>query len=97
MRSDAVHFAAIHANEDLIGRFGLGEAYDRFVRPYQPPIGGQIRDAVREQQGKGKGRATGDGALPAIVADPTQRKLERGYAYLVRDVPGLSCERRGGR
>ena len=60
------------------------------MRPYQPPVGGQIRDAVREQQGKGKGRATGDDAAPAIVADPSQRKLERGYAYLVRDVPSPS-------
>ena len=60
------------------------------MRPYQPPVGGQIRDAVREQQGTGKGRATGDDAPPAIVADPSQRKLERGYAYLVRDVPSPS-------
>ena len=71
-----------------MGRLRLGEAYDRFVRPYQPPLGGQIRDAVREQQGKGKGRATGEDAPTGIVADPSQRKLERGYAYLVRDVPG---------
>lgn len=84
------------STEDLLTRFQLLPAYDKYVRPFAPPV------AQVGATDKGKGKeippaAASSPAAPAVAGDDGDdedgtkgEKKHKNYKHLIKAVPGMS-------
>ncbi|TFY55827.1 hypothetical protein EVJ58_g7998 [Rhodofomes roseus] len=83
----------LSSTQDLITRFQLLPAYDKYVRPYAPPVGQQLSAA---DKGKGREREMSVplGATPGAVLDGDEddgegkKKAKNTYKQLIKGIPG---------
>lgn len=81
------------STQDLLARFQLLPAYDKYVRPYAPPVG--LPSApVDKGKGKEKEMSVPLAGTPGAVADGEEeegdgkKKAKNTYKQLIKGIPG---------
>lgn len=96
----------ISGTQDLVTRFGLGSAYDQYVRPYTIKVSSGTAEGELDAKGKGKGvdgaEEPGEGAAAAAVAQGAMTKekakmMKKHYTHMIADVPGERAKALSGR
>ncbi|KAH9930092.1 uncharacterized protein B0H18DRAFT_1083995 [Fomitopsis serialis] len=81
------------STQDLVKRFQLLPAYDKYVRPYAPAVG-QPSVAADKGKGKEKEMSVPLGATPGAVPDGEEddgdgkKKAKNTYKQLIKGIPG---------
>ncbi|KZT73531.1 hypothetical protein DAEQUDRAFT_754388 [Daedalea quercina L-15889] len=81
------------STQDLVTRFQLLPAYDKYVRPYAPPVG-QPSAPVDKGKGKEKEMSVPLGATPRAEPDGEEedgegkKKAKNTYKQLIKGIPG---------
>ncbi|OSX59093.1 hypothetical protein POSPLADRAFT_1101792, partial [Postia placenta MAD-698-R-SB12] len=83
------------STQDLISRFQLLPAYNKYVRPYAPPVGQpSIPNVADKGKGKEKEASPPPGATPGAGADGEEevgkgeKKWKNTYRSLIKGIPG---------
>ncbi|KZT06142.1 uncharacterized protein LAESUDRAFT_654074, partial [Laetiporus sulphureus 93-53] len=85
------HFTS---TEDLLTRFNLLPAYNKYVRPYSAPVEQPTSTTINKGKGKEKERSVPPGSTPPIGADGTEeegkgeKKAKNTYRQLIKGLPG---------